>query len=164
MPVLARDRCSDRGAMDAVGGRESLVRDTSRSEYADRSDRTLVESSMMVRGAALVDVRRPDGTSLPRLVGHVVRLRPEEEVLRPNAWRVVAAMKDVKSRRDRPIGEFVGDTMSTAATLTVPHQKAVAAPRSRSLELQAFPYLNGSTPQSRRVVLRHRHERILACR
>lgn len=117
----------------------------SRGEVSDGPDGALVELGSMVRRPALLPRWRREGrgTSLLSHIAHVVGLRTEEQMRRIDARRIVAVMEDVESGRDGTVDEFVGDTMSTAAALTVPHQEAIASER------RGTPPLHGVRPRAR---------------
>ena len=99
----------------------------------------LREPSVVVLFAAHVAMVSPH-PGFARGVSHVVRLSPEEEMIRPNARRVVAAVADGHALRDRPDLQLIGHAMRPGgpppvADLTMPGRLSMARPLPASVRL-----------------------------
>lgn len=66
-------------------------------------------------------------------VGHVVFMRPKEQMSRIAAWRVIAVMTDKQTVRNRPIGKFPGYSVgvkgSCASSTLANHSVTSGEPR-----------------------------------
>ena len=162
-PRVAPDHVADRPLVHAERRSDDPMEHALHGQGSDSPNGAVVESGGWVVGALLIADRWAEhAATLRDPVVHVVRLRAEEQMLGANTGRVVAAMEDVQANGDRSMGEFVGNSVSSATTFTIPHEETVAAPRAGSLPDQTVADWFRSAPQSGWIVP-NSHERMIPC-
>lgn len=132
VPTLAKDDAGDVRLRDSVDGGDVLLPPTLTGETADMAHVLLGQFPVPVQSPNLyLPLERREVPTLRAHVREVFGLRSQEEMIRANTGRVVAAMTDFRPGRNRTDLPLVDEAMGTDLTVAVPeHSVPVFSPGS----------------------------------
>lgn len=136
-PGAAAKDSSERGMVDPVASCQlTLAHAAFRVNSTNCSDRLSIELPVRVPFAARARGVGGDhvATVLVPHVRDIVSRRPQEEVARVHADRVITRVADVHTISDRSVGQLVGETMRKVRLLEVRSEYPVAIARVTSPE------------------------------